>query len=122
MDTRSDSKLKRFRALFSRKANTPETSEPITSEPITTEAITTEAITLEPITPEPITSEPIDSDPSPGPEVERFRALVIGRANAGKTTILKAICGSEIDPRVSARNVLKLTSDLFPRRSSLLQT
>jgi GTPase SAR1 family protein len=77
MDTHSDSKLKRFRALFSRRANTP--------------------------------------NPSSGPKVERFRALVIGRANAGKTTILKAICGSEIDPRVSARNVLKLTANLFPQ-------
>jgi GTPase SAR1 family protein len=56
----------------------------------------------------------MDTDPSPGPEVERFRALVIGRANCGKTTILKAICGSEIDPRVSARDVLKLNARPIP--------
>ncbi|TDL16959.1 hypothetical protein BD410DRAFT_586477 [Rickenella mellea] len=30
----------------------------------------------------------------------RFRALIIGRANAGKTTILKAICDSTDEPRI----------------------
>ena len=30
----------------------------------------------------------------------RFRVLVIGRANAGKTTILKNICDSTEDPEI----------------------
>ena len=30
----------------------------------------------------------------------RFRILVIGRANAGKTTILKRICDSTEDPEI----------------------
>jgi ABC-type branched-subunit amino acid transport system ATPase component len=43
---------------------------------------------------------------------KRFRILVVGRANAGKTTILKAICGStengkvEIDPLVVERSLI----------------
>ena len=32
---------------------------------------------------------------------KRFRALIIGRANAGKTTILRSICGSRDNPEVS---------------------
>ena len=31
---------------------------------------------------------------------EQFRILVIGRANAGKTTILKKICDSTEDPEI----------------------
>ncbi|KAG9310045.1 GTP-binding protein [Chiua virens] len=34
----------------------------------------------------------------------RFRILVIGRANAGKTTILKQICNSTEDPEIYDRN------------------
>ena len=30
----------------------------------------------------------------------RFRVLIIGRANAGKTTILKKICNSTEDPEI----------------------
>jgi len=30
----------------------------------------------------------------------RFRILIIGRANAGKTTILRAVCGTEEEPDV----------------------
>jgi GTPase SAR1 family protein len=30
----------------------------------------------------------------------RFRILVIGRANAGKTTILKRICNTAEDPEI----------------------
>ena len=30
----------------------------------------------------------------------RFRILIIGRANSGKTTILRAICNSTEDPEV----------------------
>lgn len=29
-----------------------------------------------------------------------FRILIIGRANAGKTTILRAVCGSNEEPKV----------------------
>ncbi|KDQ06548.1 hypothetical protein BOTBODRAFT_39518 [Botryobasidium botryosum FD-172 SS1] len=31
---------------------------------------------------------------------ERFRILIIGRANAGKTSILRAVCGVEEEPKV----------------------
>ncbi|KDQ12601.1 hypothetical protein BOTBODRAFT_112597 [Botryobasidium botryosum FD-172 SS1] len=31
---------------------------------------------------------------------DRFRTLIIGRANAGKTTILRAVCGTEEEPDV----------------------
>ncbi|KDQ13569.1 hypothetical protein BOTBODRAFT_111351 [Botryobasidium botryosum FD-172 SS1] len=31
---------------------------------------------------------------------DRFRILIIGRANAGKTTILRAVCGAEGEPNV----------------------
>ncbi|KDQ09381.1 hypothetical protein BOTBODRAFT_117217, partial [Botryobasidium botryosum FD-172 SS1] len=30
----------------------------------------------------------------------RFRVLVLGRANAGKTTLLKAVCGADGDPEI----------------------
>ncbi|KDQ09387.1 hypothetical protein BOTBODRAFT_642937 [Botryobasidium botryosum FD-172 SS1] len=30
----------------------------------------------------------------------RFRVLVLGRANAGKTTLLKAVCGADGDPKI----------------------
>ncbi|KDQ20555.1 hypothetical protein BOTBODRAFT_95966, partial [Botryobasidium botryosum FD-172 SS1] len=35
---------------------------------------------------------------------ERFRILIIGRANAGKTTILRAVCGAEGEPDVYDRD------------------
>jgi ABC-type cobalamin/Fe3+-siderophores transport system ATPase subunit len=35
---------------------------------------------------------------------KRFRILVVGRANAGKTTILKAICGSTENGKVRDRS------------------
>ena len=34
----------------------------------------------------------------------RFRILVIGRANAGKTTILKSICQSTENPKIHDEN------------------
>lgn len=34
----------------------------------------------------------------------RFRVLIIGRANAGKTTILKKICNTTDDPEIYDRN------------------
>jgi len=37
-------------------------------------------------------------------EPTRFRILIIGRANAGKTTILRAICGTKEEPDVYDRN------------------
>ncbi|KAG5652123.1 hypothetical protein H0H81_006199, partial [Sphagnurus paluster] len=33
-------------------------------------------------------------------KVDRFRILVIGRANAGKTTILKKVCNTTEDPEI----------------------
>ncbi|KDQ11800.1 hypothetical protein BOTBODRAFT_113874 [Botryobasidium botryosum FD-172 SS1] len=35
---------------------------------------------------------------------DRFRILIIGRANAGKTTILRAVCGAEGEPDVYDQN------------------
>ncbi|KDQ13818.1 hypothetical protein BOTBODRAFT_111028 [Botryobasidium botryosum FD-172 SS1] len=35
-----------------------------------------------------------------GTRPEKFRILIIGRANAGKTTILRAVCGAEGEPDV----------------------
>ncbi|KDQ09338.1 hypothetical protein BOTBODRAFT_88998, partial [Botryobasidium botryosum FD-172 SS1] len=33
----------------------------------------------------------------------RFRILVLGRANAGKTTLLRAVCGTKGDPQILGR-------------------
>ncbi|KDQ15214.1 hypothetical protein BOTBODRAFT_296007 [Botryobasidium botryosum FD-172 SS1] len=38
----------------------------------------------------------------------RFRVLIIGRANAGKTTILRALCGTNEEPEVYDRKGRKL--------------
>ncbi|KDQ12884.1 hypothetical protein BOTBODRAFT_34030 [Botryobasidium botryosum FD-172 SS1] len=40
---------------------------------------------------------------------ERFRILIIGRANAGKTTILRAVCGVDEEPEVYDRRGNKIT-------------
>lgn len=42
-----------------------------------------------------------------------FRILIIGRANAGKTTLLKKVCNSVEDPEIfdpSGEKVRKITS------------
>ncbi|KDQ05861.1 hypothetical protein BOTBODRAFT_122181 [Botryobasidium botryosum FD-172 SS1] len=41
---------------------------------------------------------------------EKFRVLIIGRANAGKTTILRAVCGAEEEPDVYDQNGRKVRS------------
>jgi len=48
----------------------------------------------------------------------RFRALILGRANAGKTTILKSICDTTEEPRIYGpdgeeidRDVIEPTAD-----------
>ncbi|KDQ09776.1 hypothetical protein BOTBODRAFT_36768 [Botryobasidium botryosum FD-172 SS1] len=41
---------------------------------------------------------------------KRFRVLVIGRANAGKTTILRAVCGTHEEPEVYDRKGRKIGS------------
>lgn len=38
----------------------------------------------------------------------RFRILIIGRANAGKTTILKKICNTTDDPEIYDKNGKKV--------------
>lgn len=55
----------------------------------------------------------LSRSPSPEPMVERFRALIVGRANAGKTTILKSICESKDDPRVYNANGKEVRHLLF---------
>ncbi|KDQ09589.1 hypothetical protein BOTBODRAFT_36846 [Botryobasidium botryosum FD-172 SS1] len=51
---------------------------------------------------------------------QRFRILIIGRANSGKTTILRAICGTDEEPDVYSRDGRKLgkRSILYPFRSN----
>ncbi|KDQ11475.1 hypothetical protein BOTBODRAFT_35346 [Botryobasidium botryosum FD-172 SS1] len=43
---------------------------------------------------------------------EKFRILIIGRANAGKTTILRAVCGAEGEPDVHDRDGKKITPEV----------
>jgi GTPase SAR1 family protein len=38
------------------------------------------------------------------PKYVKFRVLIIGRANAGKTSILQRICGTTEDPEVYKRD------------------
>ncbi|KAJ7717336.1 hypothetical protein B0H16DRAFT_1611431 [Mycena metata] len=38
----------------------------------------------------------------------RFRALILGRANAGKTTVLKKVCNSTEDPEIHSPNGTKI--------------
>ncbi|KDQ10840.1 hypothetical protein BOTBODRAFT_474698 [Botryobasidium botryosum FD-172 SS1] len=41
---------------------------------------------------------------------DEFRILIIGRANAGKTTILRAVCGAKGEPDVYDRDGYKITT------------
>ncbi|KDQ14918.1 hypothetical protein BOTBODRAFT_32281 [Botryobasidium botryosum FD-172 SS1] len=50
---------------------------------------------------------------------KEFRILIIGRANAGKTTILRAVCGAEGDPDVYDQDGRKTTSVGYRARSVL---
>jgi septin family protein len=43
----------------------------------------------------------------------RFRILIVGRANAGKTTILKKICNTTEDPEIHDRHGDKVIHDLY---------
>jgi GTPase SAR1 family protein len=49
---------------------------------------------------------------------ERFRILIIGRANAGKTTILRRVCKTREDPEIynsageKVRNMIPTTSSI----------
>ncbi|KDQ09766.1 hypothetical protein BOTBODRAFT_36757 [Botryobasidium botryosum FD-172 SS1] len=45
---------------------------------------------------------------------QRFRILIIGRANAGKTTILRAVCGVDEEPEVYDREGNKITPVVEP--------
>jgi predicted GTPase len=45
-------------------------------------------------------------------KAERFRILIVGRANAGKTTILKKICNTTEDPEIYDRDGQKVVPDL----------
>ncbi|KDQ09681.1 hypothetical protein BOTBODRAFT_36790 [Botryobasidium botryosum FD-172 SS1] len=48
---------------------------------------------------------------------DRFRILIIGRANAGKTTILRAVCGAEGEPDVYDQEGKKITAEVRPERA-----
>ncbi|KDQ19563.1 hypothetical protein BOTBODRAFT_28140 [Botryobasidium botryosum FD-172 SS1] len=58
-------------------------------------------------------------------EIERpdqFRILIIGRANAGKTTILRAVCGTEEEPDVYDRDGNKIIpNQIIPRTRSVFR-
>ncbi|KDQ10804.1 hypothetical protein BOTBODRAFT_35917 [Botryobasidium botryosum FD-172 SS1] len=65
----------------------------------------------------------------PQDQPDRFRILIIGRANAGKTTILRAVCGADEEPSVYDREghliqaaQERLTSDDKPARKSIRST
>ncbi|KDQ17675.1 hypothetical protein BOTBODRAFT_105144 [Botryobasidium botryosum FD-172 SS1] len=47
---------------------------------------------------------------------ERFRILIIGRANAGKTTILRAVCGVDEEPEVYDQEGNKVSGSAIGRR------
>jgi hypothetical protein len=53
-------------------------------------------------------------------ECGHFRILIIGRANAGKTTILKKVCNSIDDPEIFSPSGEKVTNSLHSNASSLL--
>ena len=46
-------------------------------------------------------------------KISHFRILIIGRANAGKTTILKKVCNSVEDPEIYDTNGDKVTITSF---------
>ncbi|KDQ14892.1 hypothetical protein BOTBODRAFT_32254 [Botryobasidium botryosum FD-172 SS1] len=50
---------------------------------------------------------------------EKFRILIIGRANAGKTTILRAVCGAEGEPDVYDQdgNKVQITPEVRPEEA-----
>ncbi|KAG2126221.1 hypothetical protein DEU56DRAFT_743102 [Suillus clintonianus] len=49
---------------------------------------------------------------------ERFRVLIIGRANAGKTTILQRVCGTQDSPEIydSAGEKVRIASLTYSQR------
>ncbi|KDQ07113.1 hypothetical protein BOTBODRAFT_181004 [Botryobasidium botryosum FD-172 SS1] len=47
----------------------------------------------------------------------RFRILIIGRANAGKTTILRAVCGAEGEPNVYDQEGNEITAQVHPKNA-----
>lgn len=42
----------------------------------------------------------VGSAPDVGEKLERFRILIVGRASAGKTTLLKSVCNTTEDPEI----------------------
>ena len=48
----------------------------------------------------------------------RFRILIVGRANAGKTTILKGICNTTKNPEIydGDGNKVRIPADVLYRR------
>ena len=48
----------------------------------------------------------------------RFRILIVGRANAGKTTILRAICNTTENPEIydGDGNKVRIQADVLYRR------
>ncbi|KDQ15775.1 hypothetical protein BOTBODRAFT_31259 [Botryobasidium botryosum FD-172 SS1] len=53
---------------------------------------------------------------------DEFRILIIGRANAGKTTILRAVCGAEGDPDVYGQDGRKIKPGVGNKARSALRS
>ena len=51
----------------------------------------------------------------------RFRVLIIGRANAGKTTILQRVCNTTESPKTYRLDQWGQRSQVCPHRDSWLQ-
>ncbi|KAJ7731085.1 hypothetical protein B0H16DRAFT_1733488 [Mycena metata] len=51
----------------------------------------------------------------------RFRALILGRANAGKTTVLKKVCNSTEDPEIHSPNGTKIELETVEGSASVLR-
>jgi len=54
----------------------------------------------------------ITTDPKEAAKLTHFRILVIGRANAGKTTLLKRVCNTKEDPVYSEVRYMRFA--LYP--------
>lgn len=48
-------------------------------------------------------------------QFKRFRILVIGRANSGKTTILRAVCGTDEEPEVYDERGREVSTWIYSR-------
>jgi hypothetical protein len=90
-------RLRKFFARHSTRSNTRRVDE--RTPTMETQAVAESASTL------PKSIAPIDAQRTapPVPKI-RFRVLIIGRANAGKTTILQRVCDTTESPKIYRGN------------------